>query len=149
MWNIILLTAFFAAAAGIYHFRKPILAALKRFDDRNAARKAEELYERRDRFAHYRRAVLTAEEGLEQIAEISLADPRTGSEAKRWLFLGETFATREEASRARRIRAIELAREFYADLDGTSIASQPPERQASSPAPLPAPEEKVTPPRPS
>jgi hypothetical protein len=148
MWNIILLTAFFAAAAAVYHFRKPILAALKRFDDRNAARKAEEIYERRDRFAHYRRAVLTAEEGLEEVIEVVVSGPRTGEKLKRYVFLGEQFATREEGLRARRIRAIEIARDFYAELDGTSISRRP----AHEPAPtgaLPAPDDKVTPPRPS
>jgi hypothetical protein len=150
MWNIILLTGFFAAAAAIYHFRKPILGALRRFDDRNAARKFEELYERRDRFAHYRRAVLTAEESLEEVAEIGVRDPRTGENLRRWLFLGEHYATRDEALRARRIRAIEIAREFYAELDGTSIARHPPAQRDPPPPPaLPAPDDKVTPPRPS
>jgi hypothetical protein len=148
MWNIILLTGLFLAGALVYHFRKPILERLRRFDARNAARRSEEIYERRDRFAHYRRAVLTAEESLEEVREVAVPDPRTGQSLTRFLFLGDYFLTREDALRARRVRAIEIAREFYAELDGATIARRPPHEPDPSAA-LPSPNDKVRPPPPS
>lgn len=152
MWNIILLTAFFIAAAVVYRFRKPILLRLARFDARNAARRAEELRDRRDRFAHYRRAVQTAEESLEEVTQVTVADPRTGQPLKRFLFLGEHYLTRNEAETARRARAIALAREFYAELDGRSLAPAQPQQApplVALPEPNLEPEKEVTPPRPS
>jgi len=152
MWNIILLTAFFIAAAVVYRFRKPILLRLARFDARNAARRAEELRDRRDRFAHYRRAVQTAEESLEEVTQVTVPDPRTGQPLKRFLFLGEHYLTRNEAEIARRARAVALAREFYAELDGRSLAPAQPQQappQATLPEPNLEPENETTPPRPS
>ena len=103
----------------MYALRRPILARLARFDAKNAARRAEELSERRDRFAHYRRAVQTAEESLEEVPAISV--PRTRAPANRsgvTCFSARHYETRNEAETARRTRAIQIAREFYAELDG-------------------------------
>jgi hypothetical protein len=114
-----LMGAFFAAAL-VYRFRTRIFGILARFDAKNAARQAEEAWEKRDRFAHYRRAVLTAEESLEEVSQVSVIDDRTGEPVNRYLFLGRHYATMNEAALARRGRAIEIAREFYAELDGRS-----------------------------
>lgn len=150
MWNIILLTGIILTAALIYRFRAPILARLARFDARNAQRRAEELLERRDRFAHYRRAVLLAEESLEDVKTVSVPDPRTGQGLKRYLFLGEHYETLNEAETARRARAIEIAREFYAELDGSSLPRRAPTEPAPAPpAALTGPDDKIRPPRPS
>lgn len=146
--NLLVLVALFLLAALVYRYRKPILERLAQFDARNAARQAEELYERRDRFAHYRRAVLTAEESLEPVTPVTVTDERTGEQLRRFLFLGEHYETRNAAELARRRRAIEIAREFYAELDGATLARRPPHEAAPSPA-LPAPDGKATPSRPS
>jgi hypothetical protein len=145
--NLLLLMGAFFAVALVYRFRKPILGALDRFDRRNAARQVEESWEKRHRLAHYRRAVLTAEESLEEVAEIKVSDERTGQPVNRYRFLGELFATREDAEAVRRARAVEIAREFYAELDGRSLPRRPPTEAA--PTALAAPEDEVTPPRPS
>src|ERR1700741_2217001 len=151
MWDLVFLVVFFCAAAAIYRFRKPILLRLARFDARNAARRAEELRERKDRFAHYRRAVLTAEESLEEVSKVGIADERTGQPVTRFLFRGERSLTRNEAETARRARAIAIARDFYAELDGHTLAREAAQEPAPSPSPasLPQPDSKVTPPRPS
>ena len=148
MWDIFALVAVFCAGAAIYRFRKPIVAALVRFDQRNAARKAEELRERYDRFAHYRRTVMTAEESLEEVQTVTIRDERTGEPVTRCRFLGELYLTRNEAETARRARAIEIAREFYAELDGTTLPRHAGDATSAGRPSLPAPD-KVTPPRPS
>jgi hypothetical protein len=143
--NLLILMGLFLAAALVYRFRKPILGALHRFDKRNAARQAEERWERTTRHSHYRRAVLTAEDSLEEVAEIVVPDERTGQAVNRYRFLGEVFATRDEAETARRARAIAMAREFYAELDGATLPRRPPTDDAPV---LPRPDGS-TPPRPS
>lgn len=148
MWDIVWVGVLFGAGALVYSFRKPILSRLRAFDAQNAARRMEELQARRDRFAHYRHAILTAEESLEDVKSVTILDERTAQPVPRFLFLGETFVTRNEAEIARRMRAIAIAREFYAELDGTTLprrAEPGPEYPATA---LPAPNE-VTPPRPS
>jgi hypothetical protein len=125
MWDIVLLAAAFFACAAVYRFRKPIVGALVRFDQRNASRKVEELRDRHDRFAHYRRTVLAAEESLEEVQSVTIRDERTGAPVKRYRFLGELYPSINEAATARRVRAIEIAREFYAELDGTSEIRNP------------------------
>lgn len=158
MWGVVWIAIVFVASATIYRFRKPILLRLARFDAKNAQRRAEEMFERRDRFAHYRRAVLTAEESLEEVTSVTIRDERTGEPVKRYLFLGETYLTRNEAETVRRTRAIAIAREFYAELDGTTLPRRPPQEpgppQAALPEPEPTSTEAVgdresTPPRPS
>ena len=108
------------------------------------------MHERHDRFAHYRRAVLMAEEGLEQVSRHTVADSRTGMPVTRYLFLGEEFETLNEAETARRLRAVAIAREFYAELDGRTIVDgSEPSRPPAAPAALPGPERETMPPRPS
>jgi hypothetical protein len=104
------------AAIIIYRFHRSILAALARFDARNAARKREEARDRQDRLAHYKHTLKLAEEQVDQIAEITVADPRTGSPVSRFVFAGETFITREDAEAARQEAIIAKAREFYVEL---------------------------------
>lgn len=104
------------AAILLYRFHRPILAALARFDARNIARKFEEARDRRDRLAHYRHTVRLAEEQVDDISEIVVSDERTASPVVRFVFSGETFATRKEAEEARNDAIMAKARDFYAEL---------------------------------
>jgi hypothetical protein len=104
------------AAILAYGFRRPIIAALARFDARNTARKIEEMKDRQDRFAHYRHTMRLAEEQVDDIEEIAAIDERTGEPIKRFLFAGETFVSREDAEAARNEAVVTRAREFYVEL---------------------------------
>lgn len=104
------------AAILAYHFRRRILGALARFDARNVARKVEEFRDRHDRFAHYRHTLKLAEEQVDEVAEITVADSRTGTPVVRYLFEGETFATRDDAEAARKEAIVARARAFYVEL---------------------------------
>ena len=104
------------AAILIYRFHRPLLAALERFDARNAARKFEEARDRRDRLAHYKHTLRLAEEQVDTIEEVTVADERTGTPAGRYLFAGETFLTRADAEAARQDVVLARAREFYVEL---------------------------------
>ena len=104
------------AAILLYRFHRPILAALARFDARNVARRFEEARDRRDRLAHYRHTVTLAEEQVDDISEIMVSDERTATPVRRFVFAGETFATREEAEKARHGAILAKARDFYTEL---------------------------------
>jgi hypothetical protein len=104
--------------AGIlaYHFRRRILGNLARFDARNVARKIEEFRDRHDHLAHYRHTLKLAEEQVDVVTEITAADQRTGSPVLRYVFAGETFATRDDAEAARKEAILAQARTFYIEL---------------------------------
>ncbi len=104
------------AAILAYRFHRSILAALARFDARNAARKSEEARDRRDRLAHYKHTIRLAEEQVDTVTEVAVPDERTGSPVSRFLFAGEIFACREDAENARKETIVAKAREFYVEL---------------------------------
>jgi hypothetical protein len=104
------------AAILLYRFHRQILAALARFDARNMARKFEEARDRRDRLAHYRHTVRLAEEQVDDITEIAASDERTATPITRFVFAGESFATREDAEAARAQAIMAKARDFYVEL---------------------------------
>jgi hypothetical protein len=113
-----LLTVFAFVICGIliYRFLPRLMGVLKRFDAANRARIENEISERRDRLAHFRHTLSIAEEQVEEVSEIEIADERTGTPVKRYLFEGERFATRRDAMNAREDKVRALARAFYMDL---------------------------------
>lgn len=117
MSNLLSLALIFIAAALMYGFRTRIIGALRRFEARNAQRRADEARAMLDRYAHYRQTVQFAEEQIEQVGRVTVADERTGEPVIRYLFLGTHYATRQEAEAVRYSLVIEKAREFYIDLD--------------------------------
>jgi hypothetical protein len=117
MSNLFVLTVVFLAAALIYQLRRRIIGALRRFEARNVARRANEIRARSDRYAHYRQTVELAEEQVEPVAKITVPDERTGQPVTRFLFLGRQYVTLEEAEAERHAAVIGRAREFYIDLD--------------------------------
>jgi hypothetical protein len=104
------------AAILIYRFHRSILAALARFDARNAARKLEEARDRHDRLAHYKHTLKLAEEQVDEVVETTVPDQRTGAQVSRFVFEGEAFVSREDAEAARQEAIVAKAREFYVEL---------------------------------
>lgn len=106
----------------IYGFRTRILDRLRRFDQRNVARQRQEVDDRRDRLAHYKHTLELAAEQVEDIDEIKVPDERTGDPVTRYLFEGETFASRDEAEAVRNEKIVAKAREFYMELPAALAA---------------------------
>jgi len=100
----------------VYGLRRHILAALRRFDARNIARKEQEQRDKRDHLAHFRHTLKLAEDQVEEIQSFEARDERTGLAVTRFLFEGETFATRDEAEAARQEAIVAKARDFYREL---------------------------------
>ena len=117
MWNLIWLAAAFSAGIFFYAYGQPILAALRRFDERNAARRAEEFAARFDALAHYRQTMRAAEEQVEDVIKVSVPNARTGVPLPRYIFLGVEYATLTEAEAARQSAIVAQARAFYRELD--------------------------------
>src|SRR5665213_3132723 len=124
--NLITIAVIFAAAMTVYSVRVRLLTALRRFDARNTARKAEEWRARFDGEAHYRQTVALAEEEFEPVGKIRVTDPRTGMPVERYQFLGEDYASLKDAEDARHEAVIARARSFYRDLDKIFLGRQGP-----------------------
>lgn len=114
--SLITTTALIIGAILLYRFRGPVLAALRRFDERNVERIAEERDDRRDPIAHYKHTLRLAEEQVEEVSEMALPDPRTGQPVTRYVFEGEQYATGDEAEAARQRSIVAKARHFYQEL---------------------------------
>ena len=107
---------FIAALLVVYRYHRQILAALRRFDERNVRRIREQEFERVDPLAHFKHTLKTAEEQVEAVSEITVSDARLGTPVTRYVFEGQHFTMRSEADfmRAEKIRAI--ARKYYLEL---------------------------------
>jgi hypothetical protein len=116
MRQLIVTTILVICGILLYRFRTPILAALKRFDERNIERQRQERLDRTDRLAHYRHTLRLAEEQVEEVGELAARDERTGLPVTRYLFEGEQFASRDEAEAARQRAIVGKARAFYEEL---------------------------------
>lgn len=116
MHGLFITTGLVLAAILAYGFRRPIISAFERFDARNAARKLEEARDRRDHLAHYKHTLRLAEEQVDSIEKIAAVDERTGAPVQRFVFAGETFASRDDAEAARNEAVVAKAREFYVEL---------------------------------
>jgi hypothetical protein len=121
MWNAVLLAVLFCAGAALYRWRVPIVAALRRFDARNAARQEQDFRDRFERDAHYRHTLGLVEEQIEQVSVIHVPDSRTGIMVPRYVFLGEHYQTRPEAEAARHAAVMARARSFYVDMDTIAL----------------------------
>jgi hypothetical protein len=110
--NVLFIGFAFIAAAAAYRWRNFLLAPLRRFDARNAARIREQQESRGDPNAHFRETLRLAEEQVEEIFETPDSDP-----LKRFYFDGKEFDNREDAEDARREKIIEKARGYYIELD--------------------------------
>ncbi|HWD27067.1 MAG TPA: hypothetical protein VG387_07880 [Rhizomicrobium sp.] len=104
------------AVLAVYRVRHPILAWLRRFDQANVDRIAQQERDKADPLAHFRHTLRTAEEQVEDVMPIIEPDARLGTPVTRYLFEGERFATREEAERVRAEKIRAIARGYYMDL---------------------------------
>jgi hypothetical protein len=116
MRDLLTMAGLVLAGLVIYAFFPRISAALRRFDERNIARRHQELHDRKDRLAHYKHTLLLAEEQIEPVSEYPATDERTGERVTRYLFEGESFITREEAEEVRKEAVLSKARAFYVEL---------------------------------
>ncbi len=114
--DLLTTSAFIAVMLVIYRFRHDIIAALVRFDQRNVKRIADEQRDRTDPIAHFRHTLKVAEEQVEEVGEITVRDPRLGTEVVRYVFEGEQFTSRFEAERVRAEKIRDIARGFYVEL---------------------------------
>lgn len=114
--DLLTIFALIMVAIVAYRYKRPVLDALKRFDEENRARQEDEIRDRTDSLAHFRHTLKLAEEQVEDVGEIAVPDERTGQPVTRYLFEGEMFATRREAEKARAQKAGDLARQFYREL---------------------------------
>ena len=107
MTNVLWACAFVLACIGFYRFGLPWL---KRFDQANVARIAQQERDKADTNAHFRHALDVANEQVEEVQEIKTGD------LTRYLFEAEAFTTREEAEEMRAQRVGVVARRFYEEL---------------------------------
>ncbi|HKY17812.1 MAG TPA: hypothetical protein VJL82_02675 [Rhizomicrobium sp.] len=107
MENVLWACAFVLACIGFYRFGLP---RLKRFDQANIARIAQQERDKADANAHFRHALDVANEQVEDVQEI-----KTG-QVTHYLFEAQVFATREEAEDMRAQRVGIVARRFYDEL---------------------------------
>jgi len=107
MTNVLWACAFVLVCIGFYRFGIP---RLKRFDQANVARIAQQERDKADANAHFRHALDVANEQVEEVQEIKTGD------ITRYLFEAQAFATREEAEEIRAQRVGVVARRFYDDL---------------------------------
>jgi hypothetical protein len=142
MSNLLSLILIFVCGIAIYAYRRRIGETLRRFEARNARRRTEEARALYDNHAHYRQTVEFAQEEIEEVMKISVPDERTGEPVVRYLFLGDRYATRQEAEAARFGIVIGKARDFYKDLDRIYLARRDRRPTMSTPEQPDPPKEK-------
>ena len=133
----------------LYHYHRRVGDALRRFDARNVKRIAEQERARTDPLAHFRETIRTAEEQVEDVSEIPVADERLGTPVTRYLFEGRQYASRIEAEnvRAEKIRAI--AHNYYVELPHALAERKPKPSVDGSTRPPPSPAPRASSPPPS
>ena len=107
MTNVYWACAFVLVCICFYRFGLPWL---KRFDQANVARIAQQERDKADANAHFRHALDVANEQVEEVQEIKTGD------LTRYLFEAQIFASREEAEDMRAQRVGVVARRFYDEL---------------------------------
>jgi hypothetical protein len=114
--DLLTTSLFIAVLLVVFRYRHEIMSALTRFDARNVRRIQEEQRDRSDPIAHFRHTLKIAEEQVEDVSEISVADDRLGTPVTRYVFEGEQFASRFDAERVRAEKIRAIARGFYVEL---------------------------------
>lgn len=128
MRDVYEVAALILAGLLLYRFRGIWLDGLRRFDERNRARIAQEQRDRADPTAHFRHTLEAAGEEVEQVYAIEVPDGRTGDPVTRYVFGAEKFATREEAEEARNIVVVAKARLYYRHLPAQLAARKEDDR---------------------
>jgi hypothetical protein len=107
MTNVLWACAFVLVCIGFYRYGLP---RLKRFDQANVARIAQQERDKADANAHFRHALDVANEQVEEVQQIKTGD------VTHYLFEAQVFATRDEAEEMRAQRVGVVARRFYEEL---------------------------------
>ena len=118
MTNVLWACAFVLACIGFYRYAVPWL---KRFDDKNVARIAQQERDKSDTNAHIRHALDVAEQQVEEVQEVKVGA------VTHYLFEAEVFATREEAEEMRARRIGSVARRFYDELPAALMGREQPQ----------------------
>ena len=118
MTNVLWACAFVLACIAFYRYALPWL---KRFDDKNVARIAQQERDKADTNAHIRHALDVAEQQVEEVQEVKVGT------VTHYLFEAEVFATREEAEEMRARRVGVIARRFYDELPAALMGREQPQ----------------------
>jgi hypothetical protein len=118
MENVLWACAFVLACIAFYRYGLP---RLKRFDDANVARIAQQERDKADTNAHIRHALDVAEQQVEEVQEVKVGA------VTHYLFEAEVFATREEAEEMRARRIGSVARRFYDELPAALMGRETPQ----------------------
>ncbi|HET7084244.1 MAG TPA: hypothetical protein VFI23_05705 [Rhizomicrobium sp.] len=118
MTNVLWSCVFVLACIAFYRYGLPWL---RRFDQANVARIAQQARDKADANAHIRHALEVAEEQVEEIQEVKVGD------ITHYLFEAQAFTTREEAEDMRARRVGVIARRFYEELPAALMGREPPQ----------------------
>lgn len=118
MQNVLWACAFVLTCIAFYRYGLP---RLKRFDDANVARIAQQERDKADTNAHIRHALDVAEQQVEEVQEVKVGT------VTHYLFEAEVFATREEAEEMRARRIGSVARRFYEELPAALMGREQPQ----------------------
>jgi hypothetical protein len=118
MTNVLWACAFVLACIAFYRYGLPWL---KRFDQANVARIAQQERDKSDANAHIRHALDVAEQQVEEVQEIQAGT------ATHYLFEAQVFATREEAEEMRARRIGSVAQRFYEELPAALMGRETPQ----------------------
>jgi hypothetical protein len=113
MTNVLWACAFVLVCIGFYRFALP---RLKRFDQANVARIAQQARDTADANAHIRHALSVADEQVEAVQEIKVGA------LTHFLFEAEVFSSRDDAEEMRARRVGVVARRFYEELPSALMA---------------------------
>jgi len=118
MENVLWACAFVLVCIGFYRYGLPWL---KRFDQANVARIAQQARDRSDANAHIRHALDVADQQVEEVQEVKVGD------LTHFLFEAEIFASRAEAEEMRARRVGVIARRFYEELPAALMGRETPQ----------------------
>lgn len=113
--HMLLACLFVLACMAFYKFGLP---ALKRMDEHNVRRIAQQESDKADPQAHIRHALEVAEEQVEDVQEV-----RSGGQVQ-YLFETALYPSRDEAEEARAERVGVIARRFYQELPAALAGSK-------------------------
>jgi len=123
MTNVLWACGFVLACIAFYRYGLPWL---KRFDQANVARIAQQERDKADANAHIRHALDVAAEQVEEVQEIKTGD------ITHYLFEAQVYATREEAEEMRARRVGVVARRFYEELPAALMGRSEPRSNLSA-----------------
>jgi len=123
MTNVLWACGFVLACIAFYRYGLPWL---KRFDQANVARIAQQERDKADANAHIRHALDVAAEQVEEVQEIKTGD------ITHYLFEAQVYATREEAEEMRARRVGVVARRFYDELPAALMGRSEPRSNLSA-----------------